>query len=157
MNRLIFPDGSEVKVSASNVGDPGLIPGSGRSPGERNGNPLQYYCLENPMDRGAWKATVHGVAKGWTCLSDFTFTFTYAFRSSLVKGEWGPYIVTAFFICCMWEKSMPSYWGISCPWALTFLNTGKAKRSSASETRDCKASKSESLCHEGEWVDRLFL
>ena len=45
-----FPGGSEVKASASNAGDPGLIPGSGRSPGEGNGNPLQYSCLENPMD-----------------------------------------------------------------------------------------------------------
>ena len=46
------------------------------SPGEGNGNPLQYSCLENPMDGGAWGATVHGVAKSWTRLSDFTFTFT---------------------------------------------------------------------------------
>ena len=46
--------GSEVKASANNVGDPGSIPGSGRSPGEGNGNPLQYFCLENPRDRGAW-------------------------------------------------------------------------------------------------------
>ena len=58
-----FPGGSEVKASARNAGDLGLIPGSGRSPGEGNGNPLQYSCLENPMDRGAWWATVHGVAK----------------------------------------------------------------------------------------------
>ena len=50
----IFPGGSEVKASASNAGDLGSIPGSGRSPGEGNGNPLQYSCLENPMDRGAW-------------------------------------------------------------------------------------------------------
>ena len=49
-----FPIGSKVKASAWNVGDPGLIPGSGRSPGEGNGNPLQYSCLENLMDRGAW-------------------------------------------------------------------------------------------------------
>ena len=55
-----FPGGAEVKVSACNVGDLGLIPGSGRSPGEGNGNPLQYSCLENPMDRGAWWATAHG-------------------------------------------------------------------------------------------------
>ena len=55
-----FPGGAEVKVSACNLGDLGSIPGSGRSPGEGNGNPLQYYCLENPMDRGAWWATVHG-------------------------------------------------------------------------------------------------
>ena len=49
-----FPGGSDSKASVYNVGDPGLIPGSGRSPGEGNGNPLQYYCLENPMDGGAW-------------------------------------------------------------------------------------------------------
>ena len=49
-----YPGGSDSKVSVYNVGDPGLIPGSGRSPGDGNGNPLQYYCLENPMDRGAW-------------------------------------------------------------------------------------------------------
>ena len=56
-----FPGGSEVKASACNVGDPGPIPGSGRSPGEGNGNPLQYSFLENPMDRGAWSTTIHGV------------------------------------------------------------------------------------------------
>ena len=67
-----FSGGSEDKASACNVGDPGLIPGLGRSPGEGNGNPLQYSCLENPMERGAWRATVHGVAKSWTRLSDFT-------------------------------------------------------------------------------------
>ena len=61
-----------VKASACNVGDLGSIPGLGRSPGERNGNPLQYSCLENSMDRGAWWATVHGVAKSWAQLSDFT-------------------------------------------------------------------------------------
>ena len=73
-----FPGGSEVKVSACNVGDLGSIPGSGRSPGEGNGNPLQYSCLENPMDRGAWRATVHGVAKSRTRLSDFTFIVSTA-------------------------------------------------------------------------------
>ena len=67
-----FPGGSEVKASACNAGDLGLIPGSGRSPGEGNGNPLQYSCLENPMGRGAGWATVHGVAKSRTRLSDFT-------------------------------------------------------------------------------------
>ena len=65
--------GSEGKVSARNAGDPGLIPESGRSPGEGNGNPLQYSCLENPMDRGAWQATVHRVPKSRTQLSDFTY------------------------------------------------------------------------------------
>ena len=70
---LCIPGGSEVKASACNVGDLGSIPESGRSPGEGNGNPLQYSCLENPMDGGAWWAEVHGVAKSWTRLSDFTF------------------------------------------------------------------------------------
>ena len=55
-----FTDSSVDKESACNAGDPGLIPGSGRSPGEGNGNPLQYSCLENPMNGGAWRATVHG-------------------------------------------------------------------------------------------------
>ena len=67
-----FSGDSEVKASACNVGDLGSIPESGRSPGEGNGNPLQYSCLENPMDRGAWWAPVHGVAKSQTRLSDFT-------------------------------------------------------------------------------------
>ena len=65
-----FPGGSDSKESAFNAGDPGSIPGWGRSPGEGNGNPLQYSCLENSVDRGAWQATVHGVAKSWTQLSD---------------------------------------------------------------------------------------
>ena len=67
-----FPGGAEVKASASNAGDPGSIPGSGRSPGEGNGNPLQDSCLENSMDGGAWQATIHGVAKSQIRLSDIT-------------------------------------------------------------------------------------
>ena len=59
-------------MPACNAGDLGSIPGSRRSPGEGNGNPLQYSCLENPMDIVAWWATVHKVAKSWTHLSDFT-------------------------------------------------------------------------------------
>ena len=61
-----FPGGSDGKESACSEGDLGLIPGSGRSPGEGNSNPLQYSCLENPMDRGAWWGTVHAVAKSQT-------------------------------------------------------------------------------------------
>ena len=60
------PCGSDSKESVRCAGDLGSIPGLGRSPGERNGNPLQYSCLGNPMDRGAWRATVHGVVKSQT-------------------------------------------------------------------------------------------
>ena len=65
-----LPGGSDSKESACCAGDPGSIPGLGRSPGEGNGNPLQCSCLENPMNGGAWWATVHGVTKSWTQLSD---------------------------------------------------------------------------------------
>ena len=65
-----FPGGSEVKASAYNAGDPGLIPGSRRSPGERNGYPLQNSCLENSMNREAWWATVPGLAKSLALLSN---------------------------------------------------------------------------------------
>ena len=64
-----FPGGSDGKASVYNAGDPGSIPGWGRSAGEGNGNPLQYYCLENPMDRGAQQATVLAVEKSRTRLS----------------------------------------------------------------------------------------
>ena len=70
-----FPGGSDSKASAYNVGDQGSIPGSGRSPGERNGNLLQYSCLENTMDGGAWWAIVQRVANSQTRLNDFTHTF----------------------------------------------------------------------------------
>ena len=64
LNMLLgFPHSSVGKEYACNAGDPGSVPGSGRSPGEGNGNPLQYSCLENPMDIGAWQATVHGVPR----------------------------------------------------------------------------------------------
>ena len=69
-----FPGASDGKESACNAGDPDSMPGSGRSPGEGNGNPLQYSCLENPMDRGAWWATVHGVTKGRHYWVTNTFT-----------------------------------------------------------------------------------
>ena len=67
---VIFPYGSDGKEFATGVGDVGSIPGLGRSPGEGNGNPLEYSCLENPINRGAWRATGHGVAKSQTQLSN---------------------------------------------------------------------------------------
>ena len=82
-----FPGGSDGKESACNAGDPGSVLGLGRSPGEGNGNPLQFSCLENPMDGGAWWATVHRVAEGRTQLSDFTFTFHF---SCIGEGNGNP-------------------------------------------------------------------
>ena len=80
---LGFPGSSDSKEYACNVEDLGSIPGLERSPGGRHGNPLQYSCLENSMDRGAWQATVHGVAKSQTQLSDFYFTtHIYSFSDS---------------------------------------------------------------------------
>ena len=79
LSRDIFPGGSNGKVSA---GEPGSIPGLGRSSEEGNGTPLQYSCLENPMDRGVWQATVHGVAKSRTQLSYFAFTSHFKQRWS---------------------------------------------------------------------------
>ena len=77
-----FPGGSAVKNRPANAGDAGSIPESGRSPGGGNGNPLQYFCLENSMDRGAWWATVPGLQKSWTQLC---FTH-YAFYSCTCLG-----------------------------------------------------------------------
>ena len=75
-NRIVsgFPGGTSGKEPTANAGDvraSGLIPGLGRSPGGEHGNQLQYTCLENPMDRGVWWATVHGVAESWTELSNW--------------------------------------------------------------------------------------
>ena len=70
---LLVTHTSDGKESACNAGGPGSIPGLGKCPGEGNGNPLRYSCLKNSMDRGAWRATVHGVAKNQTWLSSFHF------------------------------------------------------------------------------------
>ena len=71
MGKLIATGGSDGKESACNAGDPGSVPGLGRSSGERNDYSLQYSSLETSMDRGGWRATVHWVTKNWTQLSDF--------------------------------------------------------------------------------------
>ena len=88
LNRKGFPGGSDGKESAQNVGDPILIPGVGRSPGEGHGNPFQYSCLENPMDRGAWQATVYKVTKSQTRLNDFTLTFQLLSYVWLFVAPW---------------------------------------------------------------------
>ena len=86
-----FPGGLDDKESARNAGDSSSIPGSGRSPGEGNGNPLQSSCLENSTDRGDSRATVHGIAKSWTWLSNccvqlFATLWTVAHQASLSMG-----------------------------------------------------------------------
>ena len=81
---LSVAGGSENRES--NVGDPGSISGLGRSPGKGNGNPLQYSRLENPIDRGAWRATVQGAAKSWTRLSNFT-SLHFTYRCWFIKKQ----------------------------------------------------------------------
>ena len=86
-----FPGGSAVKNSAANAGDTkdvGSIPGSGRSSGGGNSNPPWYSCLENLMDRGAWEATVHGVAKGQARLSTHEWALDFADTHRLFYSEW---------------------------------------------------------------------
>ena len=101
-----YPGGSVVKISACQMGDAGLILGLGRFPGGGNGNPLQYSCLENPMDREAWWAAVHGVTDSWIQLSDWAHTqrwlavtslkvfknivlpWIYVFIHNILKCEW---------------------------------------------------------------------
>ena len=82
---LSFPGGSDNKESASNAGDLGSIPELGRSPREGNGNPLQNSCLENPMDRGAWRATVHGVA-GSDIFHFMILRFTFSLNGFYLLG-----------------------------------------------------------------------
>ena len=85
-------NGKEPTCQCRRQRDTGSIPGLGRSPGRGHGNPLQYSCLENPMDRGAWRATVHRVAKSQTRLSNFTFflSFTLMLKLVVVLQEGGP-------------------------------------------------------------------
>ena len=93
-SHLNFPGGSDGKASACNAGHLGSIPGLGRSPGEENGNPPQYSCLENPMDRGAWWAMVHGVAKSWTRQKQLSPQHTLVNIFSL------PYNFLHYFLAC---------------------------------------------------------
>ena len=97
------------KESACNAGDPDLIPGSWRSPGEGNGNPFQYSCLENPMDGGAWYATLDGVAKNQTWLSDFT-----SLEHSLTLPFFGIGMKTDFFQSCGHCWVFQICWYIEC-------------------------------------------
>ena len=93
-----LPNGSDDKEFASNVGDQGSIPGSERSPGEGNGNPLQYSCLVNSRDRGTWQVKVHGVAKSCTRLSDSHFHFS--FGKYVYSGPLPVYLFIWNFLFC---------------------------------------------------------
>ena len=101
---LGFPGGSDNKASAHNARDPGSIPRSGRSPEEWNGNPLQYPCLENSMDGGAWWAIVHGIAKSWTQLSDFTLFLTLFCSIGLLSVSYASTIV--FWLLSLLYRSL---------------------------------------------------
>ena len=95
---LGFPGGTLVKNPSADAGDTGvlgLIPGSGRCPGVGNGNPLQYSCLENPMDRGAWQTAVHGVTKSQTWLSRAPVFFMGKLKKELWRRSqlWGPRVM----------------------------------------------------------------
>ena len=101
-----FSSGSNTKESACKVGDLGSIPGLGRYPGEGNGYPLQDSCLENSMDSGAWQATVHGVTKSWTRLSDFHFKDRTGKPSTMSRASYTyPNTIESFYnhICLMIE------------------------------------------------------
>ena len=108
---------SDSKEFACSSGDPGSSPGSGRSSGEGNGNPLQYSCLENSMNRGAWQATVHGVTKSRTQLSYFNFFSFLAPRVWVGPCDWlGHWLVTGrnrSDVCHLWMKALNHWWETS--------------------------------------------
>ena len=99
----VFPYGSDSEECVCSVGDTGLIPVLGRSPGEGHGNPLQYSCLENPMDRGAWQATVHGIVE--SDLTDrLTHTHGVPIRTRVWRGLAWPFPLQ---LCsCAWQDSL---------------------------------------------------
>ena len=101
-----FPGGSVVKDLPAGAGDMGLIPGWGRSPGGRNGSPLQYACLENPVDRGVWQATAHGVTKSQTRLSAHTQTLLTSPARVNYSSPW-PCKQLAACKCLLTESVLP--------------------------------------------------
>ena len=115
------------KESAYNVGDLGWIPRLGRSPGEGHGNPLWYSCLENPMSRGAWRATVHGVSKSWTCPRErlerlgrnVTEGVNLSSNTSCVQGGFS-FFLSVFSSGKHWRAMM---FHLTYPWCLVKINS----------------------------------
>ena len=99
---LDVPCSSVGKESAFNSGDPGLIAGSGRSRGEGHGNPLQYSCLENPRDRGAWQTTVHGVSRDRHDLATKPPLFLYVYKCLVEWPKWNTFLVGALLAFKSW-------------------------------------------------------
>ena len=102
-----FSGGAVIKNLPASAGDADLIPGSGKSPEIGNGNPRQYSCLENSMVRGAWQATVHGIAKNWTLLSTHTqelqaelLFWTLLFSHSVMSDSWQPHELQQSRLLC---------------------------------------------------------
>ena len=141
MSPLLAWGKAEVKASTCNVGDLGSIPGSGRSPGEGNGTPLQCSCLENPMDEGAWWAAVHGVAKSRTRLSDFTFTFTSIEVVSPFLPRPESYLTLAMSLCLAGLVTVQQWHESVLPWLR------------ASVSWECPRPLSRPYCLG--WIDRL--
>ena len=137
---FLMLDGTSRKDSISSAGDVrdvGLIPGSGRSLGVGNGNLLQYSCLENYMDRGAWRAAVHKVAKSWTWLSDWIFTFS-------LQPEWE------------WFLSFQKCWTFSSHRVVAFLVPGAQSWMSSSQFRRSACSKY-SLCMRAHTHTQIYI
>ena len=125
-----FPGGSVIKNLPVNAGEPGSVLGLGRSPRRGHGNPLQYSCLENPTDRGAWRATVHGVAKSWTRLkqlsrSSSTHTHTYTYQCIHPHTHTFLYMDTnkdTYSLLLVYLISFPSILLLLCPhWSKAFV------------------------------------
>ena len=104
-----FPGGSNSKESACNVGDQGSIPGSEGYPAEGNGNPLQYSCLENSMDRGAWWVTVHGVTKSQITTKRLTHTHTHTHTHTTLLGSWPRLAILCIFLSLLFKSNSLAY------------------------------------------------
>ena len=145
-----LPGGSDGKESAWNAGDSGLIPGLGISPGKGNGYPLQYSCLENLMDRGAWQATIHGVTKSQTQLRDFSIErFSLAgwdvSQESLIFFPLSSYTVCVLFLLARCRVQGDVNGALCVPKGLNLCHRADPALVSLALWEDCPAGREESL------------